>query len=269
MDYFAHYEKSPRMWSQGLHAHDYYEIYVHLEGGRLYCIDDIVYELKPNQLIVVPPYHMHGLVCDRDLVNYERCYLYLSTDMLERLGMGRIDITQYLSIAGNNEHIVTDISAEDAQFFKQSMRSIEEFNLILEKQLEIYAKILRILQLVSDNISHKTDSHKLKDTDSQIIEILHYINEHYTQDISIQSISSTFHISESSLSHRFREYVNKGVYEYILYKRIIRAEELMNVNDSLTDIAYQCGFSDYSNFLRVFKKITGLSPKDYRTQNKS
>ena len=38
MDYIAHYEKSPRMWSQGLHAHDDYEIYLHLNGGRFYCV---------------------------------------------------------------------------------------------------------------------------------------------------------------------------------------------------------------------------------------
>ena len=39
MDYIAHYEKSPRMWSQGLHAHDDYEIYLHLSGCLLYTSD--------------------------------------------------------------------------------------------------------------------------------------------------------------------------------------------------------------------------------------
>lgn len=60
MDYIAHYEKSPRMWSQGLHAHDDYEIYLHLNGGRFYCIDDTVFKLTPNQLLIIPPLHMHG-----------------------------------------------------------------------------------------------------------------------------------------------------------------------------------------------------------------
>ena len=60
------------------------------------------------------------------------------------------------------------------------------------------------------------------------------------------------------------EYTNKGIYEYILYKRILKAKELMYSDISLTEIAFTCGFGDYSNFLRAFKKITGTSPKEYR-----
>ena len=86
------YEKSPRMWSQGLHAHDFYEIYLHRNGAKFYCIDDTVYELNSNQLLIIPPLHMHGLVCDHDLVNYERCFLYLSTEMLQKCGFGNLDL---------------------------------------------------------------------------------------------------------------------------------------------------------------------------------
>ena len=71
-------------------------------------------------------------------------------------------------------------------------------------------------------------------------------------------------MSDSSLSHKFKDYTNKGIYEYILYKRILKTRELMCQDFSLTEIAFQCGFSDYSNFLRAFKKVTGTSPKEYR-----
>ncbi len=94
--------------------------------------------------------------------------------------------------------------------------------------------------------------------------VLHYINEHYSEKLLLKSLCSYFNMSESSLSHEFRNYSNKGVYEYILYKRIIKAKELLFTDMNLTQIALECGFNDYSNFLRVFKKLSGASPKEYR-----
>ena len=73
MDYIAHYEKSPRMWSQGLHAHDDYEIYLHLNGGRFYCIDDTVFKLTPNQLLIIPMSNKPVKRCHhflRDILRY-------------------------------------------------------------------------------------------------------------------------------------------------------------------------------------------------------
>ena len=76
-------------------------------------------------------------------------------------------------------------------------------------------------------------------------------------------------MSESSLSHEFRNYSNKGVYEYILYKRIIKAKKLLFTDMNLTQIALECGFNDYSNFLRAFKKLSGSSPKEYKNLHQS
>ena len=100
MDFMAHHELSARIFSRGLHAHDFYELYFHLGGARYYCIDDTIYELQPNQFILIPPLHMHGLVCDRDLVDYERCYLYLSTELLMWLWKNRPDSSLRKSLSG-------------------------------------------------------------------------------------------------------------------------------------------------------------------------
>jgi len=266
MKYMAHYEKSPRMWSQGLHAHDYYEIYIHLGGGRYYCIDDAVYALKPNQMFIIPPLHMHGLICDRDLVDYERCYLCISPETLQKCDIGRINISSRFDLSISSQNNVSDLSDREAIICKQALTDIERLCEIDEskKQMEIYSKILQILQIAGDKISMKEITPPAKVVDNPIIEILRYINENYTQDINIKTISRLFNISESSLSHNFREHVGKSVYEYILYKRIIMAKELMYSTASLTEIAFKCGFKDYSNFLRVFKKQNGISPKEYR-----
>ena len=101
---------------------------------------------------------------------------------------------------------------------------------------------------------------------SIIQEILTYINNHYTQPIRMENLARSFGVSISWLSHEFARFTNRSVYDYVLYRRVMLARQQILGNASLNDIAYQCGFNDYSNFLRSFTKITGMSPSQYRKQ---
>ena len=97
-----------------------------------------------------------------------------------------------------------------------------------------------------------------------IQDILTYINNHYTQPIRIENLARSFGVSVSYLSHEFVRFTNRSVYDYVLYRRVMLARQQMLGSASLNDIAYQCGFNDYSNFLRSFSKIVGMSPSRYR-----
>ena len=275
MDFMAHYEHSPRLNSQGLHFHDYFEFYFHIQGGRLYCVDDSVFELKANHLLVIPPLHMHGLVCDRDLVDYQRAWLYLTPETLNKCGFSKIDLSKMLEEANRRQAFDCQLSEEEAAIFKNSIQALEESstNNSITTLLDDYSRILKLLGIVQKNLfvntKNSNNSRKLKNTTSKLSqnimhEVLHYINEHYTENLSLKKLCKHFNMSESSLSHEFSNYSNKGVYEYILYKRIIKAKELLFTDMNLTQIALECGFNDYSNFLRAFKKLSGCSPKEYK-----
>lgn len=270
MDYMTHYEISPTLMSQGLHAHDYYEFYLHLKGGRQYCVEDIVFELKPNQLIIIPPLRMHGLVCDTDLVDYERCYLYLSPEILNNCGLNKIDLCKYFDDVCNNKKFTQEISKDEAAFISGIMKKMEKNNSYEKKEsnpflfLDDYSMILNILS-IAQRISQKTPELINTNTNNTAIsKVLHYINQHFTEEISINELSQMFNMSESSLSHEFKKYSKKSVYEYVLYKRIIKAKEMLISDSNLTQISLDCGFNDYSNFLRIFKKISGCSPREYK-----
>ena len=270
MDYMTHYEISPTLMSQGLHAHDYYEFYLHLKGGRQYCVEDNVFELKPNQLIIIPPLHMHGLVCDTDLVDYERCYLYISPETLNNCGLKKIDLCKYFDDICNNKKFTQEISKEDAAFISGIMKKMESNSSHEKTQnnpfmfLDDYSMILNILS-IAQKISQKTPELINTNTNATTIsKVLHYINQHFTDEISIKELSQMFNMSESSLSHEFKKYSKKSVYEYVLYKRIIKAKEMLLSDSNLTQISLDCGFNDYSNFLRIFKKISGCSPREYK-----
>ena len=54
------------------HCHDFYELYIHYGGAQAYCIDNQMYPLKPCQLMVLPPFHLHGFCGNLRMRNYER-----------------------------------------------------------------------------------------------------------------------------------------------------------------------------------------------------
>ena len=266
----THYEVTPSLMSQGLHAHDYFEFYLHIKGGRQYCIDDYVFELKPNQMIIIPPLHMHGLVCDSNLVDYERCYLYITPETLNNCGLKKVDFCKYFEDACANKKFTQEISEEEAVSISDIMRKIENKKSNEKSEsnsfsfLEDYSMIFKIL-MIAQKISLKAPEFINPNTNSTAIsKVLHYINQHFTEEISINNLSEMFNMSESSLSHEFKKYSKRSVYEYVLYKRIIKAKELLLTDSNLTQIALDCGFNDYSNFLRVFKKFSGCSPKEYK-----
>ena len=95
-------------------------------------------------------------------------------------------------------------------------------------------------------------------------DVLAYINEHYTTSIKLETLARQFGVSVSFLSHEFVKYTGRSVYDYVLYRRVLLAKEMISSGIPLSDVAFQCGFNDYSSFLRAFTKIAGVSPSAYR-----
>ena len=89
--------------------------------------------------------------------------------------------------------------------------------------------------------------------------------EHIHERIVLQDIADTFGISPNYLSQLFKKYEEIGLSEYITNQKINRSKELLNDGSlKIYEIADQLGFESAFYFSKVFKKVTGVSPKDYR-----
>ena len=267
--YEARYRFSEKMEVTQYHCHDYFELYIHLHGGEYMGVDDKLYLLKPNQVFILPPFCMHGLSCTREMQNYERAFLNLSPEVMQNLGCGQLDLNQFFQACASGGHHTYQLSQADAERFIHCIRQIEAShsreNDAVER-LQAYSHMLILVNILCQVIRRTVPVKDDSSTNSVIQEVLTYINNHYTQPLSISDLARRFGVSESYLSHEFARFTNRSVYDYILYRRITLARRQMLGNDSLNAIAYQCGFNDYSNFLRSFTRIAGLSPSKYRKQ---
>lgn len=267
--YEAHYELSRQMETSQFHCHDYFEFYIHLQGGQFMGVDNQLYTLRPNQLFLLPPFYMHGLYCTRRLTNYERAYLNVAPEVLKRLGCAQIDLASYIRSSASKERYTFQLSDEAAREFVRTIREIQERAHKPSDpvtRFQDYSQMMNMLNIVCQVLGEAAPVESEHLSNSIIQDILLYINTHYTEQISIADLAKRFNISASYLAHEFVRFTNRSVYEYILYRRIMLSRQQMLGEETLNNIAYQCGFNDYSNFLRTFTKIVGMSPRAYRKQ---
>lgn len=97
--------------------------------------------------------------------------------------------------------------------------------------------------------------------------IIGYICDHYMEKIELNDLAKEVNLSKSTCCREFKKYMNCTIFEYIINYRLVASSNLLiATNDSISDIAYQCGFGSTSYFIEKFKMKTGVSPSIYRRQ---
>lgn len=268
--YEARYCYDDQMETTEYHCHDFYEIYLHLQGGQYFGLDNNLFLLEPNQVFILPPFSMHGLSSANPLRQYERAYLNLSPEVLKTLGCEQIDLDQFFRAYTAQGLNTFRLSDRDAAQCVAWIHELEKEPLSGEPldRFGHYAVLMNFINVVCQGIRQSKAVTGGIISNSIIQNVLTYINSNYTQPLKIDQIAKQFGISVSYLSHEFARFTNRSVYDYILYRRVMLARQMMQTDASLNAIAYQCGFNDYSNFLRMFNKLVGMSPSRYRKQIK-
>ena len=105
----------------------------------------------------------------------------------------------------------------------------------------------------------------------QLEDVRHYIDRNFTKPLSLNQLAKRAgRLNPNYLSRRFKEYTGQTVMEYINHRRIEMSLVLLrsDVNSKILQVSMQCGFNDISYFNRMFKKIVGVTPSEYRDQNR-
>jgi AraC-like DNA-binding protein len=116
------------------------------------------------------------------------------------------------------------------------------------------------------SLSFDTSSVIRESKSRRIDTICKYIELNFAKDISLSEAAGIVAMSESSFSHFFKKRTNRNFISYLNDVRIGNATKiLLETSNSMAEISFMCGFSNISNFNRIFKKIKGQTPSEYRT----
>jgi len=243
------------------HFHPFYEIYFLLNGEVSYLIENDRYDISEGYFVCIPPNTYHN-VLRKQRVDRKRVVMYFSEKAMNDF----FSAIPNLSRCFEKRVILT-------REYKNNI--FDSFNLLVEEKdfsknnpAMIKALLTQILVMMErECISNgKISSFQNNDILSKhILEMSEYINEHYSEDISLNSLSKMFYLNPSYISRSFKMVHGLSFSEYRNMIRLQQAAKLLATTKlSLSEIANECGFKTANGFSSVFKSHTGFSPTAYK-----
>ena len=134
---------------------------------------------------------------------------------------------------------------------------------------QIHAIFALLLQGVPYRVLSDTENTTQTRNAERMHRILHYLETHYSEPVRLSEIAKTEGLTQTYLSHLFREQLHIPFQEYLARLRLEAAMLLLRQSDTtLTDAAYACGFSDPKYLNRSFQKNLGMSPRQWLLENR-
>ena len=99
---------------------------------------------------------------------------------------------------------------------------------------------------------------------NSLIKAIKFINQNYTKHLKLSEVAKISCMSVSTFERIFKKEIGITFITYVNRLRISKAINLLKEDMSMSDIAFACGFTNQSHFCRVFKSVTGLSPREYK-----
>ncbi|MCE5341249.1 MAG: PocR ligand-binding domain-containing protein [Planctomycetaceae bacterium] len=153
-----------------------------------------------------------------------------------------------------------------------------DINFMLEKNLDYINKVLQIdsqqdlCAWISNALNDFVElvySIQDKRRVSQIKPATDFISQHFNEQITLEDVAHSAHLSVSRLSHIFKEQTGLTIVDYITKSRIEYAKELLiSTNKNCTEICFDTGYNNQSYFTRTFKEVTGMTPRQFREMNR-
>lgn len=135
---------------------------------------------------------------------------------------------------------------------------------IQQDEIIIQSLILELIYQISKDSQLSMPQSKVKNNNIIIEKAINYINEHLSEELTLEKVSEAVALSPIHFHNTFRTSVGKTLRDYIEDRRIKKAVNLIMMTDlSLTDIALECGFSSQSYFSYVFKRKMKTTPRKY------
>lgn len=238
-------------WVSFPHSHHFTEIFF-IKGGSGYMqIENNKIPIKPNSLIIIGAQVLHTEISNTDT---PLDYYVLGVEGLR------------VNTNNENEYSILDVSA-NAPLIRQCFETIlHEIQDKLAGYAEIcqhYLSILILLICRKNMVSYEValpqnssrECHKAKQ----------YIDDHYHDKITLDSLAETCNLTKYYLSHKFTELYGQSPMAYLNEVRIAAAKDLLKTTTySIEEIAFATGFSSNSYFSQTFQKHCQMSPHKYR-----
>ena len=265
-DLYVEYIKRSQPFSMTTdHYHSYYEIYYLLSGERLYFIRDRSYAVEQGDIVFISKQELHKTMHSGS-PSLERAVIHFNDDLF---GHSESDHASLLLSPFRQESHVLRLPKHEKPYIEQLMRRmLREMNDKLPGYELIPRNTVTELLLIaarSFQTLEPVQLHNNSPIHAKMFEIVHYINHHYAEPLTLARLSQQFYISPYYLSRIFKQTTGFAFSEYMILTRVKEAQRLLrHTLMSISGIAAAVGFDSFSHFGKTFKRVTKQSPREYR-----
>ncbi|WP_285768405.1 AraC family transcriptional regulator [Peribacillus sp. SI8-4] len=261
------------------HSHYEYEIYLFHSGNCRYLINNRIYDLQPGDIILLDGMTLHkpnpqpGSTYIRSMIHFSPLWLQ---ELLAILGMPNLldpfqKLNNCLLRTGYDEagicvdegikrisSLISYLGAELQQTGKKSDTSEGEI------KLELVQLLVRIYKMSHTALAQHSSKRTEKEHHAE--GIASWINEHYTEKVSLDRLADEMNLSKSYASHVFKEVTGFTVMEYVMGCRFNQVKYLLEMEpgQTLGEVSRASGFESIAHFSRFFKEKSGMTPSQYR-----
>lgn len=226
-------------------------------SGSASCLyDNKVFELNLGEVSVFSELKIHKI--NPKSADFSSFVMYVHPEFLKSCSTNLTDLTDCFYKSENNI-----INLSDAE-----LKTFQELFLVFRSDLGFGDDILKTnavskALVLLNSCSKKNTAIPTTQESGTFFEILKYIDTNIHSDLNLETIANAFCISQNQVCKLFQKHLGTTFLKYILAKRVTHAKKHLKMGKGVNETANLCGFSDYANFIRVFKKLVGIPPKKY------
>lgn len=249
-----------------IHLHECCEILFCLSGGKTFFIDERIYDVEDGDIFVINPFEAHKITTDPDKP-FVRFVMQVNSSFLYSESTAETDLARCFNMRGEKiSHKIATRGEETEKMchiFRKLMTEYEYADDLL-KNLAAVEFIVNVNKYFSEKNREYTYH---SDCNNQIImSAIKCINENLGEKISLDSVAKSCFVSVNELCRLFKQHMGTTVNKYITSRRMTEAKKLLKSGLSVGSAAEKCGFTDYTGFIRAFKRTVGMSPGRYKNQ---
>lgn len=240
-------------WHSLTHSHYCAEVFYILEGKGFFRVDSRQLPIHPGDLVVINPYTLHT-------------ELSFAENPLAYIVLG-IDGVQFRAPDGQEQpcfFLTGEQTCGEYRFYMESiLRECEERQ---ECYLEVCSGLAQtLLVLLRRHLSRRSLSLSRARVTSECARIQQYMDDHFTENITLDTLAALTHMNKHYLVHAFNKEIGCSPISYLLARRITESKRLLETSDHpVSEVGLVLGFSSASYFSQRFKKAVGVTPQEYR-----
>mgnify|MGYP004539749171 FL=1 len=263
----SEYESGSFMW----HWHPEIEITYVQKGTMCYKVNNLVYHLKEGDIV----FNNSGALHSGTMENQKDCsYIPVTFDSRLIYGFFQSTINSKYVEPVIQDSLLPAICIDQSEPWHRQFRDYLFRVITLDREkpefyeLDIIIYLQSMWRLLLEHITYEPQASRENSLEyDRIKKILSYIEENYKNRITLKDISGHIHLCESECTRLFKRHMNTTLFSFLQEYRIERSLEYLKTGEAISDVARVVGFEDSNYYSKVFTKIKGCSPREYRKHN--